>query len=280
MQIEVYSCADDFLEACLPWLMLREDFYNGIISTACLVRDKSSIFRPPYLFFSLTYNAAVVGCAIHVDPDGLLISEVPDEAASLVARDIFRRMPDAQRISGDAKSTQLLVAELAETDKRLFNLEQTWNIYRLDSLPKVRPSIEGRLQLCGQAERSLVREWGKLYAKERPTFVDAECFFLRKLDEELLYMWDCDGPQAIASISAPTKNGIKISAVFTPIELRNCGFATAVVSDLCGKLLTEKYTFITLSAEDGHDSERMYQALGFRQIGTRRSYRLGIPHVL
>lgn len=272
-RVEAYPDAALFLEACLPWLMRREDFYNGMISTALLVRDQSRIFSPPYLFVSLLTDSQVVGCAIHAMPDGLLLSELPSRDAQ---RKLANHLPTAlarpHRISGDAKSAQGLKSLLEEFHNEKYSLEQIWNVYRLDKVPDLRPTIAGRLRLCARSERSLVREWSKLYADERHTPIDTESFFLRKLDEQLMYVWDLNGPQALATISAPTRNGIKISAVFTPAQSRRSGFATAIVSELSRHLLAEKYKFVTLSAEHGQDSERIYRAIGFRQIGTRSSY--------
>jgi uncharacterized protein len=271
-RVEAYPDADHFLKECLSWLMRREDFYNGIISTALLVRQQSPIFAPPYIFASILNGSEIVGCAVHVDPDGLLVSKLPSHDLPMVARYLKATMAPPSRVSGDTKTVERLKSRLENVFEVCYTLSQTWNVYRLDTLPAARPPIAGRLRLCDHSERALIRKWSKWYAEERPTPIDTETFFLRKLDEKLMYVWDLDGPQAIATLSAPTHNGIKISAVFTPANSRRSGFATAIVSELSRQLLADKYLFVTLSAEDGHDSERMYRAIGFRKIGTRSSY--------
>jgi predicted GNAT family acetyltransferase len=271
-RVELYRDASQFLDACLPWLMRKEDFNNGIISTALLVRERSHIFSPPYLFASILDGFDVLGCVVHVEPDGILVSELPIDDVPLIATYIRATLPRPSRISGDAKSSERLTSILEQLFDTRYSLEQTWNVYRLDKSPEAQPSIPGFLRLCDASERALVKKWSKLYAIERSTPIDTESFFLRKLDEKLMYAWDLNGPQAIATISAPTSNGIKISAVFTPANARGSGFATAIVSELSKRLLGEKYTFVTLSAEDGHDSERMYRAIGFRKIGIRSSF--------
>jgi predicted GNAT family acetyltransferase len=252
--------------------MRREDFNNGIISTALLVREQSQIFAAPYLFASIVDGCDVLGCVVHVIPDGVLVSELPTHDVPLLANYIKSELPRPNRISGDTRTSERLTSSLEKLFDARYSLEQTWNVYRLDKSPETQPAVPGFLRLCHRSERTLVRKWSKLYAVERSTPIDTESFFLRKLDEKLMYAWDLDGPQAIATISAPTSNGIKISAVFTPAKARGSGFATAIVSELSKQLLAEKYAFVTLSAEDGHDSERMYRAIGFRKIGTRSSY--------
>ncbi len=271
-RIEVLPDANSFLKECLPWLMQREDFNNGIISTATLVRDESGIFGAPYHFLRIVCEGNLIGCAIHVEPDGLLVSEMPEGAAAILADRLSETMPQIRRISGEAWFTRVLVGEFERCRGARYMLENTWNIYRLDAIAKDLPATEGKLRLCNPSERELVREWSRLYAVETPSPIDTQAFFLRKLSDNHLYVWDLNGPKAIASISSPTDNGIKISAVFTPEEARNSGFASAIVAELCRRMLAGKFSFVTLSAEDGHGSERIYHALGFRKIGTRLSY--------
>jgi predicted GNAT family acetyltransferase len=96
---------------------------------------------------------------------------------------------------------------------------------------------------------------------------------LRKLEENLAFVWDNHGVRSIATVSAQTNNGVRISSVYTPEEFRRLGYASATVATLGRKDLNSGRKFVTVSVDDSKEYEKLYADLGYRQIGVRESYK-------
>jgi predicted GNAT family acetyltransferase len=87
-----------------------------------------------------------------------------------------------------------------------------------------------------------------------------------------MYVWDNNGPTTLITLSGFTENGVRISAVYTPVEHRGHGYASIAVAKMCDELFAKGYSFVTLVAIDGDPAEKIYRRLGFKKIGSRACY--------
>lgn len=272
--IEEYQNAYEFHFACRDWLSNREDYYNGILSLADLISAGSQVFPPPYWFGKVMRGGATAGCAIYAEPDGLLLSQIPSSAIVRLVEDLNGRIKDLRRVIGHPKTTRQFAEEWARKSGSVTKLEQKWNIYRVDSTTQNRQPIAGTLRLCCEADRQMIERLAIDYGAETPAPVDVREFMLRKLDDKMLFAWDDHEIRSIATISARTEHGIKISSLYTPPQYRHLGYASAIITALSNHLLSNGIDFVTLSAVDGHRAESIYKRLGYYLIGSRTSYSL------
>lgn len=272
LEIREYASISDFAEACHEWLELREDYYNGLISTSDQIMSGCSVFQRPFWYASVHKDDRIVGCCIHAEPDGLLVSELPTNCIDDLASLLLRKVGIVRRVIGHSSSSKLVALAYSRLLKSSNDSECNWNVYRLDKKCVTSDQVLGTLRICDFDDRELVASWGHDYGVEVPAPIDVEQFMLRKLDDRLLYIWSNGKARAMATISARTKNGISISSVYTPKEYRRQGYASATVKALSNHLLTQDCQFITLSAVAGHDSEKIYRDIGYRMIGSRSSY--------
>ena len=92
----------------------------------------------------------------------------------------------------------------------------------------------------------------------------------RFIADKQLYIWDCNGPVSIAKTTRPMRNGISVTAVYTPPEQRNKGYATLCVASLTKKLLSERYSFCSLFADQSNPtSNSIYAKIGYVPLGMR-----------
>ena len=79
---------------------------------------------------------------------------------------------------------------------------------------------------------------------------------------------------AMAMSARPLKHSITVSAVYTPPEHRQRGYATALVARLSQHLLDMGYEFINLFTDlENPTSNSIYQKIGYRPVIDFRSYR-------
>lgn len=55
----------------------------------------------------------------------------------------------------------------------------------------------------------------------------------KKIIQGELYLWEDEAPIAMAASSRKTRNGIVVSLVYTPKELRGKGYASVCVAGFC-----------------------------------------------
>jgi hypothetical protein len=88
------------------------------------------------------------------------------------------------------------------------------------------------------------------------------------IGQKALYIWQDEQPVSMAAQTRASTNGIAINAVFTPLEQRGKGYATACVAALSQRLLTGGRHFCTLFTDLANPtSNRIYQRIGFEALG-------------
>lgn len=90
--------------------------------------------------------------------------------------------------------------------------------------------------------------------------------------ENGLYLWDDNGICAIARIAFVKESYARINTVFTLPEKRGHGYAGALVSALCEKIIGEGLIPTVLADEDNPVSNKMYLSLGFTPDGKIYEY--------
>ncbi len=114
--------------------------------------------------------------------------------------------------------------------QRVYELRQV-------NLPKIPP---GHFRVARPEDAEVIAEWVKAFnvealGKEQPPGLD----WAEKVTREgRVFLWEDEGqPVAMAMSARPLKHSITVSAVYTPPEHRQRGYATALVARLSQHLL-------------------------------------------
>jgi len=88
-----------------------------------------------------------------------------------------------------------------------------------------------------------------------------------------IFIWENDNIVSMAKKLRPTKHGMAIGYVYTPIEHRGKGYATALVAELSQNILTSGKLFCTLYTDlSNPTSNSIYQKIGYNPICDNVSY--------
>ena len=134
------------------------------------------------------------------------------------------------------------------------------------------PLSAGALRLASMDDHLLMAQWVDAFSQEalgEPADLDkAKESAARFIADRQLYIWDCNGPVSIAKTTRPMRNGITVTAVYTPPEQRNKGYSTSCVASLTKKLLSERYSFCSLFADQANPtSNSIYAKIGYVPLG-------------
>lgn len=264
--------AGALLSECGDVLSHRPALNHDVLQILDDISEKSDFLSPPYHFFALQQGNKNLGCGVSLRPDGLVLSDLPAEIAPLITDVIQFSQIEIQRLVGPPE----LVSSLAEHWSKKWNYKVAaaihWNVGRLDRPIRQSQNVRGFMRRASSDDSALVEKWAREYATEKPSFLDIPRFMDLKLRKGDLFLWDDDGPSSLATVSGKTRQGVRISAVFTPNELRGQGYASSIVTELGAQLLNTGYEFVVLTWRKGADEGRIYERLGFVSAGVRGSY--------
>ena len=272
LELITHCTAKLLSDRCREWLLEDEVLNNGIIGSLDLLVEESSVYSPPYWFATVEELGKVVGVAMHTKPDGMVMTALPKEILQEVFNSVDQVVGPPHRIYGPMAAAEWLSGKWVASRKLRRELQMVWNVYVLDASHPPERDAAGFLRVSTDDDAEFAERWGRAYGDEKPAPVDVSQFMLRKLRRKELFFWDNEGPTTLLTLSGFTEKGVRISAVYTPVEHRGKGYGSAAVASMCRQLFGEGKTYVTLTAIKGDPVERMYQRLGFDKIGARACY--------
>ena len=256
------------------WLFQNEAINNGFLSILDLLKKNSTIYSRPFWFGTIEKTSQVVGAALHVKPDGLVVTDVPDSAASSIFDSVHQKVGAPHRILAPKLVGEHLAVRWANECELELSEPLELNSNCLETLISIETAANGHLRLGNERDVDLVTQWGVSYNEEKPAPVDVAKFLTRKLRRGELYLWDDNKPTTVLTVSGSTTNGIRISSVFTPRNLRSNGYATTAVAKLSNDLLNQGKRYVVLVTRKRDSSERIYRRLGYKKIAERVCFNL------
>ncbi len=85
-------------------------------------------------------------------------------------------------------------------------------------------------------------------------------------------MWEERAPVALAALSDPVANVVRVGPVFTPAEHRRLGYASALVGELSRRVRNQGRRCILYTDLGNPTSNSIYRALGYRVVAEAIRY--------
>lgn len=138
--------------------------------------------------------------------------------------------------------------------------------------------VPGHTRVASATDRDLLVEWVTAFHEEaapEPARSGAEQMvdWLLRGSSCGFWLWEDQGPAALAGFGGPTPTGIRIGPVYTPPPRRRRGYASALVAALTQHLLAEGRSSVFLFTDLANPtSNRIYARIGYRPVRDVVSY--------
>lgn len=154
------------------------------------------------------------------------------------------------------------------------NMEQL--IYQLDAVKNIEIG-NGTMRVAAETDLDIVTKWIYEFSKitsEVLTKDESRKLGLDLLTAGSIYLWIYnDTIVSMARKSRPSKNGIVLSLVYTPVEFRKKGFASSLVATLSQLLLKSGYSFCSLYTDlSNPTSNHIYSEIGYKPVAESLDY--------
>jgi GNAT superfamily N-acetyltransferase len=286
--VERHPDVPSFLAVAGDWLAAREAEHNLPLAILGSIQEDPTVFGPdaPYLITvrRTPGGGRLIAAAIRTPPWRLVLSEVDDpDALPVLADRLAQDAPDLPGIIGPAEHVGVLATVLAERLGRRAKLALSERAFHLE---RVIPPIgaPGRARLAGPADRALVLAWVDAFEREaigdaRPSESAEDIAAmaaahearidrsLARVGERRIWLWDDDGPVALAGVGGPTPTGIRVGPVYTPPDRRRRGYASALVAAVSQAALDNGRRSVFLFTDLANPtSNHIYRAIGYEPV--------------
>ncbi|PSB07024.1 GNAT family N-acetyltransferase [Pleurocapsa sp. CCALA 161] len=273
MKTEHFENIDCYRQTVEDYL-LEHEAAHCLILGMCSQKDFK---KQPYLI-AVTQNELILSTAMRTPPHQLILSRSRSEEAifeiisNLVANNIS--LPGVIA----PKSEAIAFAQMWQSlTGQSYCLKLAQRIYQLETV-KIINYAEGELRLATKSDRSLLIEWIRAFEIEAIGEVRTEQqyqdWYDLRLKNKSLYVWQNDIPLSMAGFSGSTPNGIRINAVYTPLEYRKQRYASSCVAALSQTLLDRGNNYCFLFTDLANStSNRIYQKIGYQPACDFDSYK-------
>jgi GNAT superfamily N-acetyltransferase len=220
----------------------------------------------------------VVGAAMRTapaQPRPAFVLPMPEPAARLLARTLHDRGEEVGAANGALPAVEAFADETARLTGGSVAVAQHTRLFELGQLVEPAP-VGGTLAQAGEDDLELAVEWFSAFmddadeqagrprgssAHETPGPDDVR----RRIAEGCLWFWvDEAGERVHLTAANPPSLGVaRIGPVYTPVEQRGRGYASAAVAEV-SRLIRDGGSQACLFTDQANPtSNRIYQALGY-----------------
>ena len=284
MDLQTYPSAREFLKAAQPALEANEPANNLMYGLALWVQRFPERFLPPPYAGVVRGAGEVQAAALMTPPHNLIVlstdNDSSGEAFDLVARNLRQEGWPVPGVLGPTDAALAFAKAWRSLTGESYELQVHERVYELRKVLQP-PQPPGRMRLASRDELDLMAAWLSQFHREATTGDPRTLEELReaaqlKIQDENFFLWDDGGPVALAGRTRPTPNGCCIGPVYTPLEFRRKGYATALTAALSQLLLDAGKQFTALFTDLSNPvSNSIYQKIGYRPVCDFDQYRFG-----
>ena len=222
-------------------------------------------------YWWISQGDAVLGAAVHFPPRArALLTPMPRDAAVALAQAIRPPLPG---VAGDPATATAFAGSWATIHRVSARPVDAQLLYQLSTIISTAPvRVPGTLRRARRSDRQLVVEWRRASANAGSNN-DAGQAVDRALARDEVWLWDVDGPVAMAIATRPVGGVSRIHAIFTPSESRRRGYGTALVDRLSRQLLQNGIQCALQTRLTNPVAHTLYQKIGYEPIGEILAFR-------
>jgi predicted GNAT family acetyltransferase len=285
MQIKYYRTAKEFLSHAGGALSQDEAHYGLIFSLAKRLVENPHWYGKLDPWFCCVHEKGVIcAVAMRTPPYKVLLAYFSGDlgvvAENLVAS-ISKKEAVIPGVAGDKEITDMFKELWYRKHDVKIKTEVTVNqrIYKLEKVNDV-PLSPGRLRQATEVDTLLVKKWAHAFYNDtsgsRRNMPETD--ITPQIGRGAVFFWEDKIPVSMAMKYRPTDNGMTVSTVYTPPELRGKGYATSCVAELSRNILHSGYRFCTLYTNLANPtSNSIYMKIGFKPVCDSVDYTFEMP---
>jgi uncharacterized protein len=264
------ASAREFLQHAGPLLYAREAEYGlplGLVE-ALLTYLKPEI--APLLLRVVEHGVTTAVC-IQTRPENVMVSHLTEDQAGALAGYCRDHRIEVAGASGPASGAQEFCAQYSDAPA---NARMRNRILQLTKVIPPRPA-QGSMRLASADDFEIAARFFhdfhvECIPDELPPEDKLAALIEDRIKRQTIFLWENQGaPVSCAHTTRPTRNGISIGPVYTPPAERGRAYASNLMAALSQRMLDEgKHFCVLLTDIDNETSNKVYESIGYRVIGT------------
>lgn len=280
IKIEIAKGVDSFLEKTQSLLSQREAEYSLQLGL-CVLRKANPKNPDDYVYITVSKDGHLVGAAVLTER-ALIVSALEEPLVVELVRFLKEKNINFSGVVGPAITSEALIRIFGKLSNQKFRLNMGQKIYALTEVT-FPENVEGQLSLAKDFHKDLVGQWLYEFSceslpNEKTTLEKTLELADGKIKKGEVYLWLDQGgnPVSMNLVGRPTENGISVSGVYTPKNLRKRGYASGVVAGASQKMLDSGKQFCVLYTDVANPtSNKIYQQIGYKEIATSKYFVFG-----
>lgn len=259
-------------------LLYKDEAANSLMLGICTALEGSTSTDQPAGLYRVEKNGLTLMAAIQTPPFNLIVSFGIKDHLTALAQYLFDSGVELPGVVGPEEESAYFADVWTAYTGQKSRLGMNQKIYALEKV--ILPQNEGEFVQATIDHKDIVGTWyfefglESLPEKEKPSRESSFQASLKSIEEGNAFLWVVDGvPVSVAHLGRPTKNGISVRAVYTPMKFRKRGFASAVVAQVSKRALERGKRFCVLYTDsDNSTSNKIYQNVGYEEVVTSKHF--------
>lgn len=249
---------------------------NSVILT--LLHSRAA-FPQPGRYWIVDVDSVTAGLVLQSPLDfAATFTPMGDSAVRSVVDAIVTAGVDLPGVSGDALTAARFAGHWSERTRSGARPCQGQRIYEVEDVIELVPS-RGELRRAAGGDRELLLVWYAAFQAEiGETPRDVTAVVERRLAAGHLWIWEDQGPVALAGLSPVLAGVARIGPVYTPPDHRNHGYATSLVAAISSAVRRGGNRCILYTDLANPTSNSIYRALGYRAVAEAIRYSFDSRH--
>jgi hypothetical protein len=258
---------DDFRVVAGGYLRSREGEGTLLLRAARTLRGDQPLFG----WWASPGGAEVRGAFLHDTPGPLLIvGRVPEFAAALAPALHQARRP-VSGVDATPEAADAFAAAWTQRTGLAARLHRHLRVYRMTGAAPRADGPAGRARPATPGDRELLVDWLRAFGTETSDRSQApEALADDLISYQGAVFWEADGEVvALAGLTRPVEQAVRIAIVYTPSQVRHRGYAAAVTVAASRAALSRPGVCEVLLISDRTSPVRRAQSLGYELVSER-----------
>jgi predicted GNAT family acetyltransferase len=267
-RLKIYAHPSEFMTDCAAFLYAREAENNLMLRIMCILAKPEYPYREFYL--ASGGQEEIDGAFVMTPPLGLILSSPASRTAiALVIENLLSIRPGLAGVIGRSDLGDQFAEMWTEKTGKRADISTHLYLYQISHIANI-PIAKGQWRRATLDDLEFMLTWARAFDNDAHEIHDPDrtrISMTNEISEGDFYIWEDGRPVSMvrAASTSPTAKGI--SAVYTPPEFRNRGYASSLVWAVSRLMLQSGKTFCFLFTNARNPtSNNIYQRIGYEKL--------------